>query len=260
MDRFTDRIHRIFLAVALSAIAFTSSAVQAASPGQAAEAPERMVEVAGVPLFPLLPPRAGVTPRIADLATQIIVRWEVGSEARYTRLYRGVLWPGGASGPTWGIGYDGGHQSAASIERDWSAHPSRQALSLTSGFTGQRAGANISRWRGITTPFSYAIQVFSDRSLPAYAQQAHRTLGRDLAGMPEPAQASLISLGYNRGWRMTGHRNREKRVIRDVCLPRRDTACIAEQLRSMCRINAGTAVANGVCARRKDEARLAVRA
>lgn len=260
MDRLAAGIHRIFLACALSVADFLSSSVVAASPSPAVEAPERRVEVAGVPLLPLLPPRAGVTDRLAALATQIIVRWEVGSEARYTKKYQGVIWPGGASGPTWGIGYDGGHQSANGILRDWQAHPSKAALATTAGITGITAQQAIGRWRGISTPYAYAIQVFSDRSLPAYHLQARRALGPHFDALPEPAQAALDSTGYNRGWRMTGTRNREKRVIRDVCLPRRDTACIAEQLKSMCRLWEGAPNYDGLCGRRKDEARLAVRA
>lgn len=210
------------------------------------------------PLFPAVPPRAGVSPRLAVLSTAIIVRWEIGSPGQYTRKYAGVYWPGGASGPTWGIGYDGGHQTKAAILRDWSQHPAKSALAETAGVTGQQAKLSIARWRGITTPFSYASQVFADSSLPAYTLQARRALGKNFEQIPEPAQAALISHGYNRGWSMLGQRNAEKRAIRDQCLPQRDTACIAAQLRQMCRLWDNTPNGPGLCARRNDEARLAV--
>ena len=239
MDRFNRYIHLIFLACALSVL-----------DGNTVSANES--------LFPEIPARAGLSQQSAELSSQLIIRWEVGSQARYTRLYQGVIWPGGASGPTWGIGYDGGHQSPVAIKRDWSALPSKHVLALTAGVTGQRARLSIARWRGITTPFSYAKAVFTDRTLPAYALQARRTLGQDFEAMPDGAQAALFSLGYNRGWSMLGTRNTEKRVIRDVCIPARDSACVAQQLRAMCHIWQGTPNYDGLCNRRKDEARVAV--
>ena len=254
MARTLNRLYRIFLALALSACG--PQPVYAA--GMAAGVAEPAERSAWESVFPVQPARAGVSQRVAALSSAIIVKWEIGSPGRYARKYSGVYWPGGASGPTWGIGYDGGHQSTATIERDWAGHPSLNALSLTSGITGARAQREIARWRGITTPFSSAMQVFSDRSLPAYHLQARNALGRDFEQLPEPAQSALNSMGYNRGWSMLGPRNAEKRVIRDQCLPARNVDCIAQQLRLMCRINAGTAVGKGVCNRRNDEANLAV--
>jgi hypothetical protein len=254
MARIADHLHRIFLAVAL--IAFGLQTAHAA--GMAAGVAEPAPRSAWESVFPEQPARAGVSPRVAALSSAIIVRWEIGSPGQYNRKYSGVYWPGGASGPTWGIGYDGGHQSPATIERDWAGHPSLNALSLTSGITGARAQREIARWRGITTPFSYAMQVFSDRSLPAYHLQSRSALGRDFEQLPDPAQSALNSMGYNRGWSMLGPRNAEKRVIRDQCLPARDTACIARQLNAMCRLWAGTPNGTGLCNRRADEARLAV--
>lgn len=254
MARFTDHLHRIFLAFALSAIGLQT----AHAADMAAVVAEPAQRGAWESVFPEQPARAGISQRLAALSSAIIVKWEVGSPGQYTRKYAGVYWPGGASGPTWGIGYDGGHQSVATIERDWAGHPSLKALSQTSGVTGQQARQTIARWRGITTPFSYAMQVFSDRSLPAYHLQSRSALGRDFEQLPEPAQASLNSMGYNRGWSMLGPRNAEKRVIRDQCLPARDTACIAAQLNAMCRLWVNTPNGPGLCNRRADEARLAV--
>lgn len=261
MDRIADHLHRIFLATALIALALIAlPAPVFMVAGAAAAEPATHAGTTEIPLFPVVPPRAGVSPRFADLATALIVRWEIGSASQYARKYAGVYWPGGASGPTWGIGYDGGHQSAAAIERDWADHPSKAALAQTAGVTGQRAKLSIARWRGITTPYSYSLNVFADRSLPAYTLQARRALGQSFELIPDPAQAALVSLGYNRGWSMLGTRNAEKRAIRDQCLPHRDTGCIAQQLRQMCRIWEGTANGAGLCNRRIDEAKTAVRA
>ena len=259
MDRFTHHIYCIFLACALSVgLSESVASVKGCEFAAAGVSVPVCGGVSGFSLLPEIPARAGLSPRLAALSTQLIVRWEVGSPARYTRLYQGVIWPGGASGPTWGIGYDGGHQSPAAIERDWSAHPLRHDLAKTAGVTGKQAQLSIARWRGITTPFSYAKVVFADRSLPSYAQQASRSLGNDFNELPEPTQAALISLGYNRGWSMLGSRNLEKRVIKNVCVPKRDVHCVALQIRAMCRLWVSARLGPGLCSRRNDEARVAV--
>ena len=252
MARSARHIHHIFLSVALiAASGYTSAATPVLDAVRSAA--QSVSEV-----FPVVPARAGLSPRLAALSSVLIVRWEVGSPSRYTQRYAGVYWPGGASGPTWGIGYDGGHQTASAILRDWSEHPLSNRLAQTSGLTGQAAKLAVGRWRGITTPFILANSVFQNRTLPAYALQTERTLGTHYTTLPEPTQAALISLGYNRGWSMLGQRNVEKRAIKNDCLPRQDTACIAIQLRSMCRLWAGTPNGAGLCSRRNDEARVAV--
>lgn len=259
MDRTFNHIYCLFLACALSALATESVASVSGCEYAAADAivTAQALDLAS-PLIPEPPKCAGLTARLAAISTAIIVRWEVGSPSLYTRRYQGVYWPGGASGPTWGIGYDGGHQSPAAIERDWSAHASKLDLVKTAGITGKQAQLAIARWRGITTPFSLAQQVFAERSLPGYALLTQRAYGRDFDTLPEPTQAALISLTYNRGGSMLGSRNHEKRVIKNECLQRRDAQCVAQQLQAMCRLWENTPNYNGLCGRRIDEAKLAV--
>lgn len=193
----------------------------------------------------------------APAATALIVRWEVTSPQAYTRLYQGVICPGGASGPTVGIGYDLGHQTRATIARDWAGHPDVDRLVDGSGRVGEhRCNAYRAAHRDIRVPYGMAYDVFAAATLPAYHAAATRTLSHGWDGLPVNAQASNVSLGYNRGWSMVGDRNREKRAIRDDCVPGSDTPCNAAQLRAMCRIWAGTPNGKGLCARRHAEARL----
>ena len=256
MDRAAHHLRHFLLACALSALGLLS--VAPAAQGAAAQLPSRVLDEV-IPAFPQIPPRAGIPPRVAALSSAIIVRWEIGSPGQYTRKWSGVYWPGGHSGPTWGIGYDGGHQSAERILADWDLHPHRSRLSETAGVRGPQAAAAIPRWQGITTPWPMALKVFTDRTLPAYTLQASRALGEDFHRLPEPTQAALVSLGYNRGWSMLGSRNAEKRAIRDRCLPSADPHCVAREIVAMCRLWEGTPNYRGLCARRQDEARLAVR-
>lgn len=255
MDRAADHLRHFLLACALSALGLLTAAP--AVQGAVAAAPSRVLAEV-IPALPQIPPRAGVPPRVAALSSAIIVRWEIGSPGQYTRKWSGVYWPGGHSGPTWGIGYDGGHQSAERILSEWHMHPHRERLADAAGLRGETARQAVPRFAGITVPWPMAMQVFTDRTLPAYSLQAARALGADFEELPHPTQAALISLGYNRGWSMLGSRNAEKRAIRDRCLPDNDPHCVAREIIAMCRLWEGTPNYRGLCGRRRDEARLAV--
>ena len=56
-------------------------------------------------------------PLVSPAAAALIVRWEVSSPAHYTRRLDRPIWPQGASGITWGIGYDGEIGRASCRER-----------------------------------------------------------------------------------------------------------------------------------------------
>lgn len=215
----------------------------------------RLREQVQTVVAPMPPPR--VQQDLAGCAVKLIVRWEVTSEAVYTRRYAGVIWPGGESGPTWGLGFDGGHQTRATIRSDWNAHPDVDRLATSAGVVGPSARTRVraGEWANIFTPFRYASDVFIATSLPSYVAQARRAFGPGFDTLPVGAQCGLVSLVYNRGGAMQGSRNTEKRAIRSDCIPTQDLACIARELRAMCRLWAATPNGPGLCARREDEAR-----
>lgn len=196
------------------------------------------------------------TPAIAPEAVDLIIRWEVTSRARYDRALSRPIYPGGASGITWGIGYDGGHQAAPRIRSDWPDHPHAGRLADTAGLTGERARDALPKFADIETPWGMAVRVFADRSLPAYRAHAARAFGPPFEAAPPHVQGALVSVVYNRGPSMSGGSRREMREIRDACLPANDAACVAHQIRSMCRLWRGTNLERGLCDRREDEARL----
>lgn len=206
-----------------------------------------------VPTRTPTPTLGPVSPAAADL----IVRWEVTSPAYYSRALQRPVWPGGGSGITWGIGYDGGHQTAGMIASDWAAHADVWRLRGTAGLAGSRARDALPRWADIVTPFALARSVFVNASLPTWQASTRHAYGPAFESLPADAAGALVSNTYNRGPSMLGERNREKRAIRDQCLPRRDLRCIAAQLRASCRVWAGTPIQRGMCNRREDEARLA---
>lgn len=206
--------------------------------------------VQGSPVAPSVEPRPAWA--AAPVASALILRWEVGSEAQYRRKWEGIICPGGLSGPTGGIGYDFGHQTATDIRAAWSDHPDVDRLVTASGIVGD---ANCRAWRSqhldIRIPFEHADQVFQVSTLPAYASAAGRALADGWEQLPPNAQAGNVSMGYNRGWSMRGDRNREKRAIRDTCVPVGDVGCNAREIRAMKRLWPDV---RGLRDRRDDEA------
>ena len=193
-----------------------------------------------------------------EVATRLIVRWEISSPAYYSRRLEGVICPGGASGPTWGLGWDGGHQTPTVNRTAWADHPAVDRLAETSGKTGSRCKPALPPLVDIRTPYAYAEAVFQRHGLPRYAALAERKYGSGINDLSPGARGSLWSETYNRGGHISSsHRGIEQARIRDVCIPARDERCIATELRKMCRIWAGTSLEKGLCARREDEARTA---
>lgn len=211
------------------------------------------VQAAVQELAAAAPPGASTTWAGAEVATALIIRWEIGSPELYARKWEGVICPGGISGPTIGVGYDLGHQTSADIRSAWAEHPDVERLASASGVVGDTACRTwAATHRDIRTDFPFAERVFLAATLPAYHAAAARALDTGWESLSPHAQAGLTSLGYNRGWSMRGDRNREKRSIRDDCAPVGDADCVASQLRAMKRL---WPTVRGLRDRREDEAR-----
>lgn len=202
-------------------------------------------------------PRRGVHPD----AVALIVRWEVSTPAYYNARLQGIICPPAASGPTWGIGYDGGHQTPTRIGEDWFDHADVIDLQSTSGIFGKaRCQSTAQRLGHVRTPLDHATRVFERAMLPAYENQAARTFANGWDRLTWTAQGALVSLVLNRGSSMTGSTRSEMRMIRDECVPAADSVCIASQIRAMVRLWVGTEIEAGMRGRRYAEAELAERA
>ncbi len=208
-------------------------------------------------LTPTLPPAEAPNAACRRAAAALIVRWEVTSPAYYRKRLQYPVWPGGASGVTWGIGYDGGHQTRPTILADWQEHAAVDRLAQTAGIAGTAARGVLSQYRDIGTDYELASRVFETRSLTEYERRTTRAFDVDLEALPPGVCAALVSLVYNRGGSMTGDSRREMKAIRDECLPANNYPCVAAQLRSMKRLWRGTVNENGLSARRESEALLA---
>lgn len=204
-----------------------------------------------------VPTQRNTSTAVDSAAVDLVVRWEVGSPARYTKLYQGVICPGGASGPTIGIGDDLGHQTPAEIRRRWGWHPLVDELVTGSGVTGDAAcKAWKAQHRDIRVSYDDALRVFTTYTWPSYLRMAERAYRNGWDGLSIRHQGGLGSNGYNRGFSMVGSRNTEKRHTRDVCVPNNDPDCTAADLIASCRVwDNQPAIRKGVCARRHDEAK-----
>lgn len=201
---------------------------------------------------------AGAANPATQCTRDLLVRWEITSQQAYVRRYQSPIWPGGASGVTWGIGYDGGHQHAQTILREWSTHTHRERLATTAGIVGEPARAILPRYRDIITDWAHAIAVLEAHSIPRYRAAARRAYGRYFDRAPAHVQCALISEVYNRGEAMAGARRAERRHIRDVCLPAGDAECVAQQLAASCRVWANDPINGpGLCNRRLAESQVA---
>lgn len=196
-------------------------------------------------------------PLIPTEAIDLIVSFEVGSPELYERRYKSPIWPGAASGPTWGIGYDGGHRDAAIILVDWHAHPHAARLATASGVTGPISREWVRKAADISVEWGMARHVFDQTSLIEHYRIARRVFGPErFDRAPGLVRGALLSVVFNRGGSMSGEGRREMRAIRDVCLPAGNWDCVASELRSMKRIWKGSDIEGGMNRRREAEAKL----
>jgi GH24 family phage-related lysozyme (muramidase) len=165
-------------------------------------------------------------------------------------------WPQGASGVTIAIGYDCGYNSNKVIKTDWHELQSswRDRLADTSGLVGRKAQAVISGLRDIYVTTDIGSRVFDNVDVPREYDNCSRFMP-GCENLRPNAQGAIMSLGYNRGWGMTGDSRREMRNIRDL-VPKKDYGGIANEIRKMKRIWEGTVIQNGMNRRRDAEARL----
>jgi hypothetical protein len=197
----------------------------------------------------VLPAAPGLTQAGHDLILEFETDGRSGYKAR-------PEWPRGQSGVTVGIGYDCGYMSATVVRQDWHrlTPPDPDRLATTAGITGQKASAKLSSVRDVLVQWEFAIDVFDNIDV-AREFASCRHAYTDFDELRANAQAALISLGFNRGYQMSGPARSEMRAIRDL-VPKRDYDGMAAQLRKMVRVWKGTVNERGLTRRRLAEARL----
>lgn len=157
--------------------------------------------------------------RSSVAAFNLVVREEIGSKELYEQKYQRPEWPGVASGPTVGIGYDLGQTSAKVIRADWKGRVTDQMLEAmvsVSGKTGRDGQAATAKIKNLVKiPWDTAIDVHKERVLPRWEDKVTEYLPncRELSG---DSFGALVSLTFNRGpsFNNQGDRYREMRAIK----------------------------------------------
>ena len=195
--------------------------------------------------------------RSSQAAVDMIVGFEVTSQATYTAKYRPPTWPGGESGVTIGIGYDCGYSTPSQIRSDWSDQlPAGMvdALAGAAGLKGLAAQRATQSLRGaVSVPWAAAMAVFMNRDMPKWEGILSTTLpNTDL--LPPDCFGALVSLIYNRGASFTaqGDRYLEMRQIH-ANMGAKNFDAIPDNIDAMCRLWPNVV---GLRDRRKQEAAL----
>lgn len=250
------RIHRVALLLQAAALIVGCGREPAPAAAPAEELRSAQADVAQAVLPAVVSAREAVEaiappPPASDCvvhpkAVELIVEFEIVSPAYYAARLEAPIWPGGQSGVTWGVGYDGGHQTRTRIGTDWSMHAQVERLVGTAGVIGQPAKALVPGMRDVRTPYPLAAHVFTAAMLPPYCELARRTFRDGWERIPWVTQGAIVATVFNRGAAMGGESRREMRVIRDECVPSGDPACVAAQLRAMPRLWVGKDVGQGL--------------
>lgn len=186
-------------------------------------------------------PEENPTLEISDVAIDLIVDAEVSGEGYYAKHYAHFDWPGGASGPTVGIGYDCGYCTPAEIDDDWHNILDPRDIAIlkeASAHRGQAARLWVRNNRGrVTVMYDQAMSQFHTREIPKWIARVSIALPNCEKLSPDSLGA-LVSLAYNRGengFHLSGDRFREMREIHS-CMEDERFDEIPELLESMKRI------------------------
>jgi hypothetical protein len=189
---------------------------------------------------------------------KLLLEYEVGGgKPYYDKKLSRFTWPGGASGPTIGIGIDTAYYNAHEIAEIFKFLPEDQ-IHLIQGASGRikQRGKEYTlelRKAGIVVTWDHAVEIFEELTWPKFARLAERAFP-DLAELHEDAYGAIVSLVFNRGTSMSGDSRREMRNIRAL-VPEKNYKQIAKELRNMKRIWQGKDL-DGLLKRRDSEADL----
>lgn len=135
-------------------------------------------------------------------AFNLIVSEEVSSESYYTKHYQHFEFPGGASGPTVGIGYDCGYSTPKEIQDSWDGIISEEAVKAlirASGIRGERARQFVKEHgKSVTITWTQAFAEFRGNEMPKWEARVKSSLPNTNL-LPGDCFGALVSLSYNRG-------------------------------------------------------------
>jgi hypothetical protein len=179
---------------------------------------------------------------ISPKLVSFIVAQEDGDEAYYDKTEEHFDWPGGASGPTVGVGYDLGYCTSAECRSDWAGIVDQQMIdAMVDGVqrTGEIAHAWVQEHRSeVTITWAQALQEFTLREIPKWENRVRLALPNYDDLPSDDCRGVLVSLSYNRGtggYNSTLPRFTEMRNIR-VAMEQKQYNLIPALISSMVRL------------------------
>lgn len=172
-------------------------------------------------------------------ALKLIYDFEIGGgQSYYEKKLAKFTWPGGASGPTIGIGIDTAYYSAKEISNIFNFLPEDQIhlIQGASGRTGKRGKDYTLKLRraGIVVNWAQAEDIFQRITWPKFSRAAEKAFP-GLEHLHEDAYGAIVSLVFNRGTSMAGDSRKEMRNVRAL-IPDKNYKKIAAEFKSMKRI------------------------
>lgn len=171
---------------------------------------------------------------ISRRALDAIIGFEITSKAYYEKYYSRPTWPGLDSGVTIGIGYDIGYNTAVELQNDWEQVLEQKIinrLAQVACITGTKARHALTILNDIEIPYQSSEYVFENVSVKKFAKKLVNCYPGAEELTPDAAGA-LLSLVFNRGTALVGHRRAEMAAIKPLILVK-DYKGIAGELRAM---------------------------
>jgi hypothetical protein len=191
-------------------------------------------------------------------ALDLIYEHEVGGgEQYYNKFLKRFTWPGGASGPTIGIGIDCAYYTPKELGNIFSFLPfqKRKAVEDASGKMGLagKEYTKILRKAEIEMSWEESQNIFYKTTWPKFAGLTDKVFPQS-DQLCDAAYGALVSLVFNRGGSLLGKSRSEMRAIRDL-VPTKNYNAIAKEIRQMKRLWEGKNMV-GLLKRRDAEADL----
>ena len=216
--------------------------------------PETITRIENFLSIKLPPLPAGSSMRLSRKSMDMLIAFEVSSEAQYNKKYQKPIWPGGESGITIGIGYDLGFSDKVAISNAWKDYVSAADLAVllsVAGLKGADAKNALAKTKSVIIDYHTALSVFFQTTLPVYARRT-KNVYPGIEKLPPDAQGALLSLVYNRGESIAGASRAEMKNI-VALVAAQNLSGIAKQIRNMKRLWEGKNLP-GLLQRRDKEA------
>ena len=193
-----------------------------------------------------------------DKTLKLLLDYEVGGGEKYYNKYLSKFtWPGGASGPTIGIGIDCAYYTEKELENIFKFLPKEELdlIKKSVGKTGSdgKEYTKVLRSSEIEVSWEDALKIFKEITWPKFSKLAEKAFP-GITELCSDAYGAIVSLVFNRGISMKGDSRLEMRNIRDFVL-NKDYKNISKEIRKMKRLWKNKNL-DGLISRREQEALL----